>query len=77
MMPGVGPNKNTDLPAVEKAQEAPETVNDVAGKKTPTAQAPVLDKNGKAKKVKPEIDRDTESSSTNKKKKGLKKLNPF
>ncbi|MEK6396900.1 MAG: outer membrane protein assembly factor BamD [Terriglobus sp.] len=76
-MPGVGPKNNTDLPAVEKAQDAPETVNDVAGKKTPEGQAPVLDKNGKPKKVKPELDKDTESSSTNKKKKGLKKLNPF
>ncbi len=76
-LPGVGPNKNTELPAVEKAQDAPETVNDVAGQKTPAGQVPVLDKNGKPKKVKPEIDRDTESSSTNKKKKGLKKLNPF
>jgi len=76
-LPGVGPNKNTELPAIEKAQDAPETVNEVAGQKTPAGQAPVLDKNGKPKKVKPEIDRDTESSSTNKKKKGLKKLNPF
>lgn len=76
-IPGVGPKNNTDLPPVEKAQDAPETVNDVAGQKTPVGQAPVLDKNGKPKKVKPEVDKDTESSSTDKKKKGLKKLNPF
>ncbi|MEG9431622.1 outer membrane protein assembly factor BamD [Terriglobus sp. ADX1] len=74
---GVGPRNNTELPAVEKAADAPETVNDVAGQKTPAGQAPVLDKNGKPKKVKPEIDKDEESSSTQKKKKGLKKLNPF
>jgi len=74
---GVGPRNNTDLPAVEKAAEAPDAVNDVAGQKTPAGQAPVLDKNGKPKKVKPGIDRDEESSSANKKKKGLKKLNPF
>ncbi|MEZ2348831.1 outer membrane protein assembly factor BamD [Terriglobus sp. RCC_193] len=74
---GVGPRSNTELPAVEKAADAPETVNDVAGQKTPAGQAPVLDKNGKPKKVKPQIDKDEESSSTQKKKKGLKKLNPF
>ena len=74
---GVGPRNNNDLPPVEKAADAPDAVNDVAGQKTPQAQAPVLDKNGKPKKVKPAIDRDVESSSTNKKKKGLKKLNPF
>ena len=77
MLNGVGPRNNTDLPPVEKAADAPDAVNDVAGQKTPQAQAPVLDKNGKPKKVKPPIDRDVESSSTNKKKKGLKKLNPF
>ena len=76
-LPGVGPNRNTELPAVEKAQDAPETVNDVAGQKTPAGQAPILDKNGKPKKGKTETDKDTESSSTNKKKKGLKNLNPF
>jgi outer membrane protein assembly factor BamD len=74
---GVGPRNNTDLPEVEKAADAPETVNDVAGQKTPVGQAPVLDKNGKPKKVKPQFDKDEESSSTQKKKKGLKKLNPF
>lgn len=74
---GVGPRNNTDLPPVEKAQDAPDAVNDVAGQKTPQGQAPVLDKNGKPRKVKPELDKDTESSSTNKKKKGLKKINPF
>jgi outer membrane protein assembly factor BamD len=37
----------------------------------------VLDKNGKPKKIKPEFDKSDESSSTHKKKKGLKKVNPF
>ncbi len=72
----VGPN-NTALPAAEKPDAAPDAVNDVAGVKTPQGQAPVLDKNGKPKKVKPEFDKGDESSSTHKKKKGLKKLNPL
>ncbi len=73
----VGPANNTALPPIERAAEAPDAVNDVAGQKTPVGQAPVLDKKGNQKKVKPEFDKDDESSSTHKKKKGLKKLNPF
>ena len=73
----VGPANTTALPPIEKAAEAPDAVNDVANQKTPTAQAPVLDKKGNPKKTKAEYDKDDESSSTHKKKKGLKKLNPF
>ncbi len=73
----VGPANNTALPPIERAAEAPDAVNDVAGQKTPAAQTPVFDKKGNQKKAKPEFDKDDESSSTHKKKKGLKKLNPF
>ena len=76
-MNSVGPANTTALPPIEKAAEAPDAVNDVANSKTPVGQAPVLDKNGKVKKTKAEYDKDDESSSTHKKKKGLKKLNPF
>jgi outer membrane protein assembly factor BamD len=73
----VGPANTGDLPPVEKASEAPDAINDVAGQKTPQGQQPVLDKNGKPKKTKAEYDKSEESSSTHKKKKGLKKVNPF
>ncbi len=72
----VGPAK-TELPPIEKAGDAPDAVNDVAGQKTPEGQTPTLDKKGNIKKTKPEFDKGEESSSTHKKKKGLKKINPF
>jgi outer membrane protein assembly factor BamD len=72
----VGP-RNTALPPIEKAGDAPDAVNDVAGQKTPEGQTPTLDKKGNIKKTKPEFDKSEESSSTHKKKKGLKKINPF
>ena len=73
----VGPANNSALPPIERAAEAPDAVNDVAGAKTPAGQAPAVDKNGNPKKGKPGFDKDDESSSTHKKKKGLKKINPF
>jgi outer membrane protein assembly factor BamD len=72
----VGP-KNTVLPPIEKAGDAPDAVNDVAGQKTPEGETPTLDKKGNIKKTKPAFDKGEESSSTHKKKKGLKKINPF
>ena len=69
----VGP-ANTTLPAIEKPEAAPDAINDVAGQKTPAAQA--APENGK-KAPKPEFDKGDESSSKHPKKKGLKKLNPF
>ena len=60
------------LPPVEKAADAPGQVNEVAGKLQPPAQAPAA--NGKAPK--PEFDKNDESSSKHKKKKGLKKIIP-
>ena len=69
----VGPENNTPLPAVEKAGDAPNSVNDIKPGTQPAAQAP----NAKGKKTKPEFDKSDESSSKHKKKKGLDKLNPF
>jgi len=69
----VGPENSTPLPAVEKAAPAPDAVNDIKPGTQPPAQAAPA--NGK--KVKPEFDKDDESSSKHKKKKGLSKLNPF
>jgi outer membrane protein assembly factor BamD len=70
----VGPVNATPLPAAEKPAEAPDAVNDVAAKPQPAAQAPNAD--GK-KNAKPEFDKNDESSSKHKKKKGLSKINPF
>ncbi|QEE27326.1 outer membrane protein assembly factor BamD [Terriglobus albidus] len=70
-----GAENNQAVPPVEKPAAAEDTVNDIApGQKTPAAQqAPA---NGK-KAAKPSIDKSEESSSKNKKKKGLGKINPF
>jgi outer membrane protein assembly factor BamD len=69
----VGPANSTPLPAVESAAPAPDAVNDIKPGTQPAAQAAPA--NGK--KVKPEFDKNDESSSKHKKKKGLDKLNPF
>ena len=70
----VTPKNSTDLPPAEKPADSPDQVNEAAGKATPPAQAPAAD--GK-KTPKPELDKDDESSSKKKPKKGLDKLNPF
>ncbi|GAA3770091.1 outer membrane protein assembly factor BamD [Terriglobus aquaticus] len=76
-LPKPGP-ANTALPPVEKAAEIPDAVNDAAGVKTPAGQqTPQADDKGKVKTPKPDYDSDVESSSKHKKKKGVKKLNPF
>ncbi len=70
----VGPsNAAAPLPPVEKPGVAPDAVNDIPAGAAPAAQTP----NANGKKGKPEFDKGDESSSTHKKKKGLKKLNPF
>jgi outer membrane protein assembly factor BamD len=69
----VGPANSAPLPEVEKAAPAPDAVNDIKPGTQPPAQAAPA--NGK--KVKPEFDKDDESSSKHKKKKGLNKINPF
>jgi outer membrane protein assembly factor BamD len=71
----VGPTNTTAAPPIEKPAEAPDAINDVVpgaqSKEQPAAVA-------KGKKTpKPTYDKDDESSSTHKKKKGLGKLNPF
>jgi outer membrane protein assembly factor BamD len=72
-MKAVGPTDATPIPAVEKPAAAPDTVNDIApGAAPPAAAAPA---NGK--KANPEFDKNDESSSKHKKKKGLAKINPF
>ncbi|MGA8939247.1 MAG: outer membrane protein assembly factor BamD [Acidobacteriaceae bacterium] len=69
---------NAALPAVEKPAEAPDQLNDVEGHSTPPAQTAPVSANGKKKKVKvPKEDKNDESSSKKKPKKGLDKLNPF
>jgi outer membrane protein assembly factor BamD len=69
-----GPKDNSALPAVEAPAPAPDQVNDVAGTKQPAAETKPA---GQKKNPKPAYDKDDESSSTHKKKKGLDKLNPF
>ena len=64
---------NTPLPAAEAPTVAPDAVNEVTSRPQPAAQAPAHGK----KKPKPEFDKNDESSSKHKKKKGLDKINPF
>jgi outer membrane protein assembly factor BamD len=68
----------TALPPVEKPAESPDQLNEAEGHATaPAVEAPV-NANGKKKKVKaPKEDKNDESSSKKKPKKGLDKLNPF
>ena len=66
----VGPT-NTVMPAAEKPEEAPATVNDIKPGTTPATATT----NDKTKK--PKADLSDESSSKKKKKKGVAKLNPF
>jgi outer membrane protein assembly factor BamD len=70
----VGPKDTSALPPVEAPAAAPDQVNDVAGKPQPASQTKTP---GQKKAPKPAFDKDDESSSTHKKKKGLDKLNPF
>jgi outer membrane protein assembly factor BamD len=67
----VGP-VNTALPPIEKAEQAPDPINDVIPGSQPAAQTAAA--NGKNKK--PALDKD-DSSSKKKPKKGIAKLNPF
>ena len=69
----------TALPPVEAAPAAPDQVNEAEGHATaPGAPPPAPTTNGKKKKTKaPKEDKNDESSSKHKPKKGLDKLNPF
>ena len=69
----VGPPNTSAIPAIEKPSVAPDQVNDVPAGSQPAAQAAQPG----AKKTNPSFDKDDESSSKHKKKKGLSKLNPF
>ncbi len=68
------PTDNAPLPAAQGPAAAPDAVNEAAGKALPAAQQ--KDPN-KKKNPKPAFDKNDESSSKHKKKKGLDKLNPF
>ncbi len=70
---GVHPENAAPLPPVEKVGAAPDAVNDIQPGASPAAQAPRAD----GKKEKPEFDKSDESSSKHKKKKGIKKIDPF
>ena len=65
---------NAPLPAAEGPAVAPDAVNELSGKSTPPAQQAQA---GKKKNPKPEFDKNDESSSKHKKKKGVDKLNPL
>ena len=70
----VAPKDNSALPAVEAPAPAPDQVNDAADAKQPPAQTKPA---GQKKNPKPAYDKDDESSSKKKPKKGVDKLNPF
>jgi outer membrane protein assembly factor BamD len=76
----VGPANTAPLPAVEKPADAQTQINDVKGAQGGNAQVqtgtPAPSKKHK-KNPKVKTDQSSESSSANKKKKGLDKLNPF
>ena len=71
-MKAVGPPSIAPLPATEKPSDAPEQINDIK----PGTQPPAGPPSANAKKKGP-YDKNDESSSKHKKKKGLAKLNPF
>jgi outer membrane protein assembly factor BamD len=68
------PSTPAALAPVEKPEKAPDAVNEVTpGSQPAAAQTASAD----GKKPKPTYDKNEESSSKHKKKKGLGKLNPF
>jgi outer membrane protein assembly factor BamD len=71
----VGPTNTQAAPPVEKPAAAPDAVNDVVAGEQSGGPGATTAKGKKAPK--PSFDKDDESSSTHKKKKGLGKLNPF
>ena len=68
------PPDNTPLPAAESAAPAPDAVNEVQGHPQPAAQTKA---EGQKKNPKPAYDKNDESSSKHKKKKGIDKINPL
>lgn len=79
-LPTVAPKNNTPLPAAQAAAVAPTQVNDVTqtgpGENTANQNKQATGKK-KKKNPKPKFNGSEESSSKHKKKKGLRKLNPF
>ena len=76
----VAPKDNTPLPSTQAPAEAPDQVNDVhaSGHAVNTADQNATVSGKKRKKnPKPKFNAGEESSSRHKKKKGVKKLNPF
>jgi outer membrane protein assembly factor BamD len=76
----VGPANTAPLPPVEKPAAGQNQVNDVKGNSTGNAQVETgTPAPGKKHKKNPKVktDQSAESSSTNKKKKGIDKINPF
>jgi outer membrane protein assembly factor BamD len=69
----VGPPNATEMAPIEKPAEAPAPINDAAGRKEPAAQTSAVD----GSKPKVECNKNDESCSKHKPKKGLGKLNPF
>jgi outer membrane protein assembly factor BamD len=82
-MPVVGPPNSTPLPAAQQAAPAPAQVNDVTETGHPvntvdqTTTTGKVGKKKKKKNPKPAFEGKEESSSAHKKKKGLRRLNPF
>jgi len=72
-LPTVGDRGPAALPPVEKPEAAPDALNEAQGKPQP----PAPDKAGTKKTKAPATDKNDESSSKKKPKKGLDKLNPF
>jgi outer membrane protein assembly factor BamD len=72
LMPA-SPANSKPLPPIEKPAVAPDAINEVAPGSQPPAQLAPVD----GKKPKAVINKSDDSSSKNKKKKGLSKLNPF
>lgn len=70
----VGPKDSTALPPVEAPAAPPDQVNEAAGSSQPPSQTKPA---GQKKNPKPAYDKNDESSSKHKKKKGLDKINPF
>ena len=75
----VGPANAAPLPPVEKPAEAQTQVNDVKGGAASAQVQTGATASGKKRKKNPKVktDQSAESSSANKKKKGLDKINPF
>ncbi len=76
-LPTVAPKDNTPLPATQKAADAPNQINDVPHGGQPVNVANQTTTAHGKKKKNPKFNGSEESSSKHKKKKGLRKLNPF